>query len=246
MRIAPHVHLVASGQMGFDLTDRFDCNVYLLAAGEEYVLFDAGAGLGVDQILAMCAEDGIDTARIRHLFLTHAHADHGGGAASLREQFPVTVYAGAATAGILRVGDEEAVSLPAARRAGIYPADYRYRPCPVDRELADGERVTIGPLTVEAIATPGHSHDHMSYWVSGLDRRYLVSGDAVFHGGKVVLQDTYDCNVYETNRSIEKLADYPFEALLPGHLTFSLQRGRRHLEAACAVIAQLGCPPALG
>jgi hypothetical protein len=30
MQIDPPVYLVGSSQLGFDLTDRFDCNVYLV------------------------------------------------------------------------------------------------------------------------------------------------------------------------------------------------------------------------
>lgn len=245
MRIEPNLYMVGSGRAGFDLTDAFDCNMYLFDSGAGYVLFDAGTGMGTQQILAVCQQDGLALERIEHLFLTHAHSDHGGGAAHLRARLPLQVYAGKRTAEIVSTGDEAAVSLPIARDGGMYPADYIYRACPVEHSLMDGQTVTIGNLQVETIATPGHSHDHTSYLVTANGKRYLVGGDAIFFGGRVVWQNTYDCSVPDTNKSIQKLATYDFDALLAGHLNFSLRDGKRHIEAACAIIAQMGCPPSI-
>lgn len=245
MQIDPNVYLVGSGQLGFDMTEALDCNIYLFAAGGSYILFDAGAGLDVDQIFRICECDGLDPAKINHLFLTHAHTDHGGGTAHLRDRLDLTIYASASTAKIVSTGDEEAVSLPAARAAGSYPIDYVYRACPVDKILEAGEVVEIGPVTIELISTPGHSHDHHCYLATNAGKRYLIGGDAIFFGGKIVLQNTYDCNVPESIQSIQRLATYSFEALLPGHLNFSLRNGQRHIEAACAIIERLGCPPSI-
>jgi glyoxylase-like metal-dependent hydrolase (beta-lactamase superfamily II) len=245
MQIEPGVYLVGSGRFGFDLTHACDCNIYLFDAGDGYVLFDAGVGLGSAEILAVCQRDGVETGHIRHLFLTHAHGDHGGGAAPLRGLLALTIYASASTAQLVSVADEQALSLPAARASGLYPKDYVYRPCPVDHILRPGEIVTIGALRVEQIPTPGHSHDHTSYLVTHNNKRYLVSGDAIFFGGKVVWQNTYDCSVPETNASILRLAHYEFAALLPGHLNFSLRNGKRHVLTASALIDRLGCPPSI-
>lgn len=245
MRIEPNLYMVGSGRAGFDLTDPFDCNIYLFDSGAGYVLFDAGTGMGTEQILAVCQQDGLALEQIQHLFITHAHSDHGGGAAHLRDRLPLQVYAATRTAEIVSTGDEAAVSLPIARDGGMYPAGYIYRACPVEHTLVDGQTVTIGNLQVETIATPGHSHDHTSYLVTTNDKRYLMGGDAIFFGGRVVWQNTYDCSVPETNKSIQKLATYDFDALLAGHLNFSLRDGKRHIEAACTVIAQMGCPPSI-
>lgn len=245
MRIEPDVYLVASGQMGFDLTDPYDSHAYLFDAGDHYLLFDVGTGRGIEQMFDICHQEGLDMTRPGHLFVTHAHADHAGGAAHVRDRAKLTVYASAATARILSVADAEATCLPAAQAAGVYPADYELRPCPVERVLGDGDVVHIGPWRVQSIETPGHSHDHMCYLVSNSHKRYLISGDALFYGGRIILQYTYDCSVPGQIAALQHLAEYDFDALLPGHLSISLQRGRRHLEDACAIIAKLGCPPSI-
>lgn len=243
MKIESGLFLIGSGANGFDMTDAFDCNIYLFDSGDGYIMFDAGAGMGVEQILAVCRQNGIDAGRIRHLFLTHAHGDHAGGVAHFADRLDFDITAGPDTARIVSEGDEEAVSLQAARAGGIYPADYVYCAWPVGNVVEHGQSIRIGNLSIEAHFTPGHSHDHFSYSVSGLnDKVYLVGGDAIFFGGKIVLQNTYDCNVPQSIETIQYLATLEFDALLAGHLNFSLNSGKRHVESACAVIDQMGCP----
>src|SRR5262245_24569834 len=242
MRLAERVHLVASGRLGFSLTDDYDCHVYALDGGDEVALIDAGGGRSTEAILANLRADGLDPARVRHLLLTHAHADHAAGAAGLREALPgLRVYASREAAPWLREGDERAISLDIARAAGMYPPDIRLRPCPVEAELGDGEELRVGDLRVRAVATPGHARGHLSFLVG----RNLFAGDALFFGGRIVLQDTWDCSVQESNRSIERLARLDWDALLPGHMTISLSQGKRHAESALAAIRKLGVPPPL-
>ena len=245
MKIGEGLHLVLSGGGGFDLSDRFDCNVFMIAAGEEWLMFDAGAGRDPERLGAILEADGVDERAIRHLFLTHGHADHSGGAAALRGRLGVTVHAGAATAKMVEPGDEAAISLDRARAAGVYPADYRYHPCPVDEQVAPGHPLSFGPVTVEAVETPGHSHDHLSYLVTTPERRILVAGDALFCGGKVAIQDIYDCHIGEVCATVRTLAALDFDTLLPGHQHFSLSDGRRHADAAMEHVARLACPPSI-
>src|SRR4051795_653331 len=110
----PGLHLVASGAGGFDLTDAYDCNAWAFAGGFGTLLFDAGAGRAPDAILAAGRATGLDWPQPVHLFLTHAHADHAGGAAALRERLPTRGYARAQTALWGPAGDEGGGSLPAA------------------------------------------------------------------------------------------------------------------------------------
>ncbi|MCX5513325.1 hypothetical protein C3941_00385 [Kaistia algarum] len=245
MRIDRGLHLVMSGGGGFDLTDAFDCNVFLVGSGEEWLMFDAGAGRDPAGAAAVLAEDGIDPMSIRHLFLTHGHADHSGGAAHWRDLAGLTVHAGQQTAAMVASGDENGISLGRARAAGVYPMDYVYSPCPVDHVVVPGESIRIGDVSVQPIATPGHSHDHISYVVTTPTRRLLLGGDALFHGGKVAIQDIEDCDVSAYCRTIRTLATIEFDALLPGHLTFSLKDGHRHAKAALTYVEALHIPPSI-
>ena len=245
MMVDPDLWLVASGTAGFDLTDRLDCNVWVVGNPEGNLIFDAGAGIDVDASIRRGLACGIDWDRPNTILLTHAHADHAGGAAAWRERLGAEVLAGTQTADWLEAGDEQAVSLPSARAAGVYPANYRLTPCPVARRLVDGERFEQYGTPITPLATPGHSADHLSYLVETPTRTLLIAGDAVFSGGKVVLQDTWDCDIPATIASIRKLGDLAFDALLPGHQSFSLTNGRRHVQTALDRIDRLLCPELL-
>jgi glyoxylase-like metal-dependent hydrolase (beta-lactamase superfamily II) len=109
-------------------------------------------------------------------------------------------------------------------------------------ELAGGQSFKAGPFTLTAIDTPGHCRGHICFFVTGGAGGYLFSGDHVFWGGKIILQNVADSSVQEYARSMNKLLDYDFSALLPGHLAFSLVNGRRHVELAASQFNKIGLP----
>lgn len=250
MKLTPDIALVGSGRAGFDLTSPLDCNVYLIDGGDgELALVDAGAGDGAgdtDTLLRSIAADGYDPARIGRLLLTHYHTDHAGGAADLHDRLGCAVHASPLTARTLETADEAQISLPEAKRAGYYPADFVFRACPTSASLAGGASFTVGRLTVTPVETPGHADGHVSLLVEGGERTYLIQGDVVFQGGTILLQNTHDCSVQKYAASVARLAALDFDAFLPGHLAFSLENGKRHIEAAHAVFRQLGVPRNLG
>lgn len=243
MKLAERLYLVGSGSMGFDLTDPFDCHVYLLDGGDELALVDVGAGMGAEAILENVRAEGFDPARIRHLLLTHAHGDHAGGAARMRALLGgPAVYLSGTVARALRTGDERAVSLDVAKRAGIYPPDYRLEPCEVDVALAEGDTVRIGDLALDVLDTPGHSDGHVSFVLEHAGVRTLFAGDVVFFGGRILLQAIHDCRLDAHVASLRKLRELDVAVLLPGHLTLSLRDGQRHVERANEVLDRLLIP----
>ena len=243
MQIHERVHLVASGAYGFDLSHPSDCHVYLVDGGSEWALIDAGAGVDEGALSHSLRERGFPVDRIRHLFVTHAHADHAGGSAELREALNLTVHASPEVATILRIGDEVAAGVDVGKRQGTYGPAYVYEAVDEVHALADGDRITVGNVIVESIATPGHSVGHRAFLVDSIQRRDLFTGDTLFFGGQIILQDTWDCDLRSHLDSLRHLGEYDFDGLFPGHLTFSLQRGRRHLESALAIMDRGGVPP---
>jgi glyoxylase-like metal-dependent hydrolase (beta-lactamase superfamily II) len=246
VKITDRIHIVASGRSGFSLTDDHDCHVYLLDGGDEYALIDAGGGRDLDGLVAQIEADGLDPRRLRHLWLTHAHGDHAAGAAGLRERFNPRVVASPLAARYIRDGDEQAISLEAARQAGIYPADFVFRACPVDAEVSEGDTLHVGDLTLEVVETPGHASGHLSFVLRHNGTTSIFSGDTLFFGGRVVLQATWDCSLQESIASIRKLAPLRIDGFFPGHQSFSLRHGHRHVEQALRSIDQLLPPPQLG
>src|SRR5690606_15407421 len=133
---------------------------------------------------------------------------------------------------ILETGDEKAISLDVAKKGGAYPPEYRFRPCPVSRGLKDGDTVRVGDLEVLVIETPGHCDGHLSFWVDEGKRASLFAGDAVLPGGRIVLQNIPDCTLEGHRASLYKLANLDFDGFFAGHGAFSINQGKRHVDAA--------------
>src|SRR5438552_13614334 len=144
MRLTERIWLVGSGLNGFGLTNDYDCHVYLVDCGPSAVLIDAGAGLDPTRIEDEMRQHGFAPDRVSHVLLTHGHADHSGGAAHFQGRYGSAIVTSPEVARFLEEGDEEAISLALAKNAGIYPHDYRWSACPVERTLAGEETIAIG------------------------------------------------------------------------------------------------------
>jgi hydroxyacylglutathione hydrolase len=243
MNLAEGLYLVGSGDFG--LTDDYDCHVYLLDGGTDAALIDAGGGRDVDAIIGIIEKDGIPLKRVRHLLLTHGHADHSGGAAGLREALGLRVLAAYDIADSLRQGDECGISLDVAREAGVYPPGFGFRACPVDAELGDGQKIAIGSCELTVLETPGHAAGSLCFLLELEGKQVLFAGDTVFFGGHILLQNIADCDLQAHIRSIKRLAELSVDVLLPGHRSFALRGGQRHIDAAMGALQRLVVPPNL-
>lgn len=248
MRLTPDVCLVGGGPtFGFGLTSGPDAHAYLLDGGDELALVDCGTGTATSlaQLIGHVREDGLDPARISRLLLTHYHADHCAGASRYRDELGLEIVASHETADALEAADHQATSFEAARRRGYYPDDVDFPPCQVGTRLQDGDELAVGHLVVRFVATPGHCTGHGAFLVTGGERTYLLSGDSLFAGGRLLLQSTHDCDLQLSLASVRILADLEFDSLLPGHGPVALTGGRDHARAALAAIDALGVPPSL-
>lgn len=247
MRIGPRLALVGSGRAGLGLTSPWDCNVYLLEAGGQALLIDAGCGLEPGRILARIEAAGVDPAQVGQVLLTHSHADHAAGAAFFASQAGAGIACPAPSADAVRAGDEQASGLALARAAGGYPPDFTYPQIPVHQEISDGDVVRLGPLTITAVATPGHSYDHVSYLLHDPDGDgpALFGGDVLLTDGRVLLLATPDCRLDAYAASIRRLAALGLRGLLPGHGAFTLADGSRAVTTAAGYFERLVPPPSL-
>ncbi len=118
------------------------------------------------------------------VLVTHHHADH----------------AGAAPRWAARFGAE--LAAPTRDVAGEH-----------GRVIRDGDRTSRGGLTVEAVATPGHSGDHTSF---RLAHGPLLCGDHILgRGTSVVASPDGDLESYLT--SLRRVIGLGPHALYPGH-----------------------------
>jgi hydroxyacylglutathione hydrolase len=244
MKLFEGVHLVGSGWLGFALTDRSDCHVFLVSDGNDAVLVDAGCGGATDAIVQRIADAGIAPRTVSRILLTHAHPDHSAGARPLAERLDAEVLAAPITADILRRGDEDAAGLTAARSTGLYPPSVRLYPTEV-RDIDDGDALMVGRATIRVVATPGHADGHLCYVVDLDGRTVLFSGDLVFSRGRIALLGTPDCNLAALGASLRRVAAIRPDALLPGHETLVLHNAQEHLEVAVSALDHQELPPPL-
>jgi glyoxylase-like metal-dependent hydrolase (beta-lactamase superfamily II) len=117
---------------------------------------------------------------------------------------------GSITVGVVLVTHSHPDHLPlAAKVASRHNAKVLRYP-----ELADQEIVRAGNLNVTALYTPGHSADHLSFWLA--DDRALFTGDLVLgRGSSMVTYPEGDVAAYL--RSLERVEALDPRMLFPGH-----------------------------
>jgi len=141
---------------------------------------------------------------VTHIFVTHTHRDHS----------PAVPAIKAATgAQVLAEGPHRASRLLHAGEAPRMEAanDTDFRP---DRALSDGEVVTGPGWTLEAIATPGHTANHMAF--AHKEGNLIFSGDHVM-GWSTSIVAPPDGAMSDFMTSLHKLAARGEPIYLPGH-----------------------------
>ena len=108
IRLDKGIYMVGGGAGGPGISNYKDCNVYLVEGEKDAFLIDGGSGLDTGWILQNILETGCDQKKIRYLFLTHAHGDHGGGVKDLKAAMPwITIVASSGEKRLLEQGSEE-------------------------------------------------------------------------------------------------------------------------------------------
>lgn len=238
------IYMVAGGSGGPGISNYKDCNVYLVEGERDAFLIDAGSGLDTGWILENIRESGCAPEKIKYLFLTHAHGDHGGGVKDMKGVMPwLTVMASPEEGRLLREGTEEELGLTAAKRKGAYPADYIYPHCPADQILKDEQRILAGDANVTAIFVPGHSVESVCYLVEKGGRRYLFSGDTVYLNGVLSLINCYGSSMEGYRKNIHKLAGREIDALIPSHFRLTMTEGQKHIDRAIELLSYSSLPP---
>jgi hydroxyacylglutathione hydrolase len=146
--------------------------------------------------------------RVRWLLLTHGHFDHLEGADWARGVWPVPLAVGRGDVAWL---DDPARNLSAALAAwGTAPVRVR----PAQLEVEDGWQVPLGGLTLQALATPGHTPGSVCYRVED----DLFTGDTLFRDS-IGRSDLPGGDANTLDRSLARLvhAVPPTARLWPGH-----------------------------
>lgn len=143
---------------------------------------------------------------ISHILLTHAHFDHVGGLAELKEETAAPIYIHPDAVPMLAHAAESAarfnLSLPT--------------PPSAEKMLAGGDVIAVGQLKLEVLFTPGHAPGHVCFYIQ--EHGVLLDGDVLFQGS-IGRTDLPGGDFPLLMKSIkEKLLPLPDEtAVLSGH-----------------------------
>jgi glyoxylase-like metal-dependent hydrolase (beta-lactamase superfamily II) len=88
------------------------------------------------------------------------------------------------------------------------------RPPAGNARLRDGEIVTSGTAALRSIATPGHSPDHVAFWLQ--ETAALFTGDSVLGRGTSVI-DPPEGDLVAYLRSLRRMRELAPRTIYPGH-----------------------------
>jgi glyoxylase-like metal-dependent hydrolase (beta-lactamase superfamily II) len=148
--------------------------------------------------------DAVRGETVTHIFVTHTHRDHSPAVPRIKEATGAKTYAQGPHRSSRPLHAGESPRLDASN-------DTDFRP---DVALADGEVVTGGDWALEAVATPGHTANHMTFALKGRD--VLFAGDHVMGWSTTVVAPP-DGSMSDYMASLEKVGRRPETLYLPGH-----------------------------
>lgn len=144
----------------------FPMNCYLVQEDDGLTLVDSTMSSPAEDVAAIVKELGQE---LRRIALTHAHADHVGGVAGMRQRFPAVEVSISERDAPVLAGDKSLRTDEAQTPIKGYFVKVDWKP---DRLLKPGDR--LGSL--EVVASPGHTPGHVAFL--DLRDRSLIAGDA--------------------------------------------------------------------
>ncbi|MFO1013588.1 MAG: MBL fold metallo-hydrolase [Caulobacteraceae bacterium] len=169
---------------------------YIVGKGDGVAVIDPGPDMA-DHLQAIL--DATKGERISHIMITHHHTDHSPLARALAEATGAVVY-----------GCE--VKAPIVEGAVRTEAGYdNFKP---DVPFCGGGTVSGHGWTLEAIATPGHTSNHICYAL--LEENALFSGDHIM-GWSTTVVTPPDGDMSDYMASLDLIQARNFDVLWPTH-----------------------------
>jgi glyoxylase-like metal-dependent hydrolase (beta-lactamase superfamily II) len=148
--------------------------------------------------------DAVRGETVTHIFVTHTHRDHSPAVPKVKSATGAIVFAQGPHRPSRPLQTGELHRLDAS-------ADMDFHP---DVSLADGETVSGHGWTLEAVATPGHTANHMGFAFKEAD--LLFAGDHVMAWSTTIVAPP-DGAMSDYMASLHKLAARNEPVYLPGH-----------------------------
>ena len=178
-----------------------NCSIFGDEATREGLVVDPGDEIA--SILEIVRRHGLT---VKAIVITHAHIDHIGGAAKLKQATGAPVY--------MNLNDEELKGMLDVQASwlGMQPVEA----VETDAPARDGDKLLVGAAEFLVLHTPGHTQGSISLYLPSESK--LVAGDTLFRDS-IGRTDLPGGNPRQILRSIhDKLLPLPEETVvIPGH-----------------------------
>ncbi len=185
---------------------------YLITSPQGHILVDTVMPEATSQIKASIEKLGFKVSDIKYLVNTHAHIDHTGGFAEMKQVSGAQMVAGEADKPLLEGG-----YYPGQREETVL----QFPPVKVDRTVREGDKVTVGEVTLTARATPGHSPGCTSWEFAvkdgGATRSVLIFCSATVALNRLVGSPTHPGIVDDYRKTFARARDMKVDVLLAPH-----------------------------
>ncbi len=158
-------------------------------------------------------------AELVGIVITHAHADHFGGARFLQQRLDVPLYAPPLEAAMM----EHPIIEPLYLFGGATPIRALRQKftlaeaCEVTERIEPGEK-QIGPFRLEVVPLPGHALNQVGVGVTDAGHRVLFCADAIFPQETIEKHKVPFCvDLDQALDTIAKLPGQPYDCFAPGH-----------------------------
>jgi metallo-beta-lactamase class B len=213
---------------------------YLIVSNQGAILLDGTTAENAPMIERNIEAVGVPLNAVKRLISDHAHADHVGALAKIKQDTGAEFFASAADRWALEHG----------RVRG----DTNYKPEPfapikVDRVVRDGEAIQFGDVTLTAHLTPGHTPGCTSWSTTVQDQsrhlNVLFLCSITVAGNILIGNRAYPEIASDYRATFRKLKTMKADVVLPSHpdLADVLEReARREAGEADAFIDPQGLP----
>ena len=193
-------------------------NAWALVGSDGIIVFEALFDYAApDEIVDGMRKLGLDKSKVKYIVISHAHADHDGGARFLQDSMPAArlVYGAA---------DWDAVEKSPTHQGGKPTRD---------TVGSDGMKIAVGDASVQIVTMPGHTAGTLSFLFEVKDRGKplriaYVGGTAIPFDGSAAYYDQY---LASTRKMAKAAADFGATALLSNHTEFDNAFYRAHTAA---------------
>ena len=179
---------------------------YLIESNEGLILIETGPVTAHNHLKEAIKAEGFDWKDVRHVFLTHIHFDHAGGAWKFAQN-GAKIYVH--PIGLPHLANPERLWNSAKR---IYLDDMERlwgEMKPIDPQqlvaVGDGDKIEIGGVVIRAYYTPGHAIHHNAYQIDDIVFTGDVAGVKINQGPVVPPCPPPDIDISAWKNSIQKI-----------------------------------------